>query len=148
MSHFKRNEEIRIICNASRQGLGAVLQHSQINGEWQPICFATRLLTDFEAKDFINELELLALVWAVEHFRNYVYGVQFKLISDHKALISVLKPNRGNKTISSRLTCWVDRLLPFNFEVVHAVGRTLGYLSRHPTELQGSTIKAETLWIE
>ena len=151
LSHFKRNQEIRIICDASKKGLGAVLQKSQTNGEWRPICFASRFLTDFESKYSINELELLAIVWAVEHFRNYVYGVQFKIISDHKALMSVLKPNRGNKTFSSRLTRWVDRLLPFDFEVVHVAGRTLGmadYLSRHPTELQGSSIKAETLWNE
>ena len=65
--------------------------------------------------------------------------------------MSVLKPNRGNKTCSSRKTKWVYRLLPFDFEVVHVAGRTLGmadYLSRHPTELQGSSIKAETLWNE
>ena len=151
LSHFKRNQEIRIICDASKQGLGAVSQQSQTNGEWRPICFASRFLSDFESKNFINEVELLAIVWAVEHFRNYVYGVHFKIISDHKALMSVLKPNRGNKTLSSRLTRWVDRLLPFDFEVVHVAGRTLGmadYLSRHPTELQGSSVKAETLWNE
>ena len=151
LSHFKRNQEIRIICDASKQGLGAVSQQSQTNGEWRPICFASRFLSDFESKNSINELELLAIVWAVEHFRNYVYGVHFKIISDHKALMSVLKPNRGNKTLSSRLTRWVDRLLPFDFEVVHVAGRTLGmadYLSRHPTELQGSSVKAETLWNE
>ena len=151
LSHFKRNKEIRIICDASKQGLGAVLQQSQETGEWKPICFASRFLTDFEAKYSINELELLAIVWAVEHFRNYVYGVQFKIVSDHKALASVLKPNRGNKTFSSRLTRWVDRLLPFDFQVVNVAGRMLGmadYLSRHPTELNGSTVKAETLWNE
>ena len=150
LSHFKRNQEIRIICDASKQGLGAVLQQIQNNGEWKPICFASRFLTNFEAKYSINELELLAIVWAVEHFKNYVYGVQFKIISDHKALMTALKPNRGNKTFSSRLTRWVDRLLPFDFEVVHVAGRTLGmadYLSRHPSELEGA-IKAETLWNE
>ena len=96
-------------------------------------------------------MELLAFVWAVEHFKNYVYGVQFKVISDHKALMSVLKPNRGNKPFSSRLTRWVDRLLPFEFDVVHVAGRTLGmadYLSRHPTELEGASLKAEALWKE
>ena len=151
LSHFKRNQENRIICDASKQGLGAVLQQNQNNGEWKPICFASRFLTNFEAKYSINELELLAIVWAVEHFKNYVYGVKFKIISDHKALMTVLKPNRGNKTFSSRLTRWVDRLLPFEFEVVHVAGRTLGmadYLSRHPSELEGASIKAETLWNE
>ena len=111
--------------------------------------FASRFLTDFEAKYSINELELLAVVWAVEHFKNYVYGIKFQVISDHKALSLVLRPNRGNKTFSSRLTRWVDRLLPFNFEVTHAPGSVLGfadYLSRHPSELKGATIQAEKLW--
>ena len=76
-------------------------------------------------------------------------SVKFQVISDHKALASVLRPNRGNKTFSSRLTRWVDRLLPFEFEVIHAPGRVLGfadYLSRHPTELKGTVVKAEKLW--
>ena len=77
--------------------------------------FRVEILTDFEAKYSINELEkILATVWAVDHFKSYVYGVHFKIISD-QALMSVLKPNRGNKTYSSRLTRWVDRLT-FNFK--------------------------------
>ena len=133
LSHFKRNQEIRFICDASKQGLGAVLQQNQSNREWKPICFASRFLTIFEAKYSINEVELLVIVWAVEHLKNFVFGVKFEIISDHKALMT--KPNRGNKTFSSRLTRWVDRLLPFEFEVVHVAGRTLGtadFLSRHP----------------
>ena len=128
--------------------MGAVLQQSQITGEWKPICFASKFLTEFEAKYSINELELLAIVWAVELFRNYVICVKFQILSDDKALMSVLKPNRGNTSFSSRLTIWVDRLLPFEFEVVNVPGRTLGmadYLSRHPIELQGVTVMAETL---
>ena len=135
LSHFKRTQEIRIKCDASKQGLGAVLQQSHINGEWKPICFASRFLSEFESKVSFNELELLTIVWAVEHYRNYVYGVQFKIIYDHIALMSVLKSNRRFKTFSSRLTRWVDRLLPFEFEVVNVAGSTLGmvgYLSRHP----------------
>ena len=75
LSHFERNQEIRIECDASKNGLGAVLQQSQSTGERKPICFASGFLTDFEANYSINELELLATVWAVEHFKNYVYGV-------------------------------------------------------------------------
>ena len=83
LSHFKRNQEIRIICDASKNGLGAVIHQNQSDNEWKLICFASRFLTDFEAKYSKNELELLAIVWAVEHFKNYVYGVQFKVVSDH-----------------------------------------------------------------
>ena len=94
-------------------------------------------------------MEILPIVWAVEHYKNYVYVVQFKVICDHKALMSVLETNRGNRTFSSRLTRWVDRQLQFEFEVLHVAGRTLEIahtLSRHPTLLEGAPVKAEILW--
>ena len=84
---------MRIICDASKKVLGAVLQQQQKNQKRKRVSFATRFLTDFEAKYSINELELLAVVWAIEHFKIYVYGVKFRIISYHKALASVLKPN-------------------------------------------------------
>ena len=80
MTHFKKHKKLRIICDASKHGLGAVLQQQQSNQEWKPVSFASRFLTDFESKYSINELELLAVVWAIEHFKNYVYGVKFQVI--------------------------------------------------------------------
>ena len=62
-----------------------VLQQKTDEG-WQATHFASRFLTTFEQKYSINELELLAVVWAIENIRNYVYGVQFEVKSDHKAL--------------------------------------------------------------
>ena len=50
LTHFNRNKEIRLICDASKQGLGAVLQQKQNKNEWKPNCFASRFLTDFEMK--------------------------------------------------------------------------------------------------
>ena len=55
-------------------------------------------------KHSIIDSELFAIVWAVASFKHYVNGVQFEIVSDHKAAMSVLKPNGGNKTVSSRLT--------------------------------------------
>ena len=58
------------------------------------------------------------------------------ILTDHKAIISALKTNRGNKTYQSRLTRWADRLLPFDFDIFHISGCKLGivdYLSRFPT---------------
>ena len=145
LTHFKKKKPLRIICDASKQALGAVLQQKEDMG-WKQISYASRFLTELEVKYSINELELLAVVWAIEHFKNYVYGENFDVVSDHKALQSVLKVNKGNETFSSRLTRWVDRLLPFDYSVIHALGRTIGladYLSRHPSDYCGSTVKAE-----
>ena len=65
---------------------------------WKPIAYITRFLTDLEAKYSINDLDLLPVVWAVEHFKNYVYGIEFQTVSDHKVLKSVLRANKSNKT--------------------------------------------------
>ena len=78
----------------------------------------------------------IAIVWSCEHFRNYLLGNHFVVLTDHKAIISALKTNRGNKTYQSRLTRWADRLLPFDFDIFHISGCKLGimdYLSRFQT---------------
>ena len=80
------------------------------NQEWKPVSFASRSLTDFESKYTIDELELLAVAWAIEHSKNYMYGIKFQVISGYKSLSSVFGPNCGNKTHSSRLTRLVDSL--------------------------------------
>ena len=58
------------------------------------------------------------------------------MLTDHKAIFSTLSENYNNKSYQSRLSRWADRLLPFDFEVTHVPGVTLGivdYLSRYPT---------------
>ena len=88
-----------------------------------------------EKKYSTNELELLAVVWSVDRFKHYLLGKEFVIATDHKALVSALDEIRSNKTYQSRLTGWVDRLLPYQFKVVHIPGKDMGivdYLSRDP----------------
>ena len=48
LNHFKRTCPLRIICDDSKAGLGAVLQQEE-NGEWKPLSFASRFLPELEA---------------------------------------------------------------------------------------------------
>ena len=80
-------------------------------------------------------MELLAVVWSVDRFKHYLLGKEFVIATDHKALVSALDENKSNKTYQSRLTRWVDRLLPYQFKVIHIPGKDMGmvdYLSRDP----------------
>ena len=122
MYHYDQGRNSRVKCDASHSGLGAALEQEIKNDVWVPIAFASRFLNDQEKKYSTNELELLAIVWSCEHFRNYLLGSHFVVLMDHKAIISALKTNRGNKTHQSRLTRWADRLLPFDFDVFHISG--------------------------
>ena len=119
----------------STKRLGATLWQKQKTGDIKPIGFASRYLSDTEKKYAINELELLAVVWGLEHFRLYIYGKPIKLLTDHQALEPLIKRNRSNKTYSARLTRWLDRLAHFDINIKHIAGKHLAltdYLSRNP----------------
>ena len=59
------------------------------------------------------------------------------MITDHRTLLSIMKEHRSNKSYNSRLTRWVDRLLPFQFDIEHLPGAKMGlvdYISRNPSQ--------------
>ena len=135
-SHYNPQLETRVKCDASRSGLGAALELLTVDG-WKPIAFASRFLNSCEERYSLNELELLGVVWSTEYFKNYLYGKHFKVITDHRALLSIMKEHRSNKSYNSRLTRWVDRLLPFQFDNEHLPGAKMGlvdYFSRNPSQ--------------
>ena len=135
-THFNPTLETRIKCDASRQGLGAALEQLDCEG-WKTVAFASRFLNNNEERYSINELELLGVVLAIEYFKYYLFGKTFTVLTDHRALLSVLKSHRSNKSYNSRLTCWIDRLLPFYFIIEHIPGTRMGlvdYISRQPNQ--------------
>ena len=77
------------------------------------------------------------MVWSVEYFKYYLFGKSFTIITDHRALLSIMKEHRSNKPYNSRLTRWIDRLLPFDFNIEHIPGAKMGlvdYISRQPNQ--------------
>ena len=114
-----------ITTDASTKGIGATLWQEKDNGDLKSIAFASRFLSDTEKQYAINELELLAVVWGLEHFRLYIYGKPVKLLTDHQALEPPIKRNRSNKIYSARLTRWLDRLAHFTIKVNHIAGKHL-----------------------
>ena len=136
LAHYNSNYPNVMKTDASTKSLGATLWQKKPDENLKPISFASRFLSDTEKKYAINELELLAVVWGLEHFRLYVYGKPIKLLTDHQALESLIKRNRSNTTYNAWLTRWLDRLAHFNNNVNHIAGKHLAltdYLSRNPS---------------
>ena len=135
-SHYNPQRETRVKCDASRSGLETTLEQLTVDG-WKPIAFASRFLNSSEERYNVNELELLGVVWSIGYFKNDLYGKHITVITNHRALLSIMKENRLNKSYNSRLTRWVDRLLLFQFDIEHLPGAKMGlvdYLSRHPSQ--------------
>ena len=94
--------ETRTKCDASRKNLGCALEQRTPNG-WHTVVFESRF-NSVEDRYSINELELLEVVWSVEHFKYYPYGKPFTVITDHRALLSLMRENRTHKSNNSQLT--------------------------------------------
>lgn len=67
-------------------GLGAVLTQVDDEGREFVVAYASRSNNIAESKYSSYEGECLATVWAVAHFRCYLYDNLFTLVTDHQPL--------------------------------------------------------------
>ena len=88
--HFNTDLEKLIKRDASCNGLGCALEQRTPNG-LHNVAFASQFLNSVDDRYSINELELLGVVWSVEHFKYYLYGKPFTAITDHRALLSIMR---------------------------------------------------------
>lgn len=118
--------------DASDTALGAVLSQIQDKIE-KPIAFASRTLNDTESRYATNEKEALAIIWAVNKFKPYLYGTKFTLITDHKPLTFIKSSDKNAKILRWRLD-----LENYDYEVKYREGKTnvvADALSRRPEEI-------------
>ena len=86
--HTPRNDEIFCVKTdaATTEGIGGVLTQRDVDGKERVIAFYGRRLTPAENNYTVTEIELLAAVACIKHWRAYLWGRHFKLIVDHAAL--------------------------------------------------------------
>lgn len=85
LGYFDSADETELYVDASPVGLGAVLVQ-RYRGSPRIICFASKGLTAAERVYPQTQREALAVVWAVEKFYLYLFGLRFTIFTDHKTL--------------------------------------------------------------
>ena len=74
-----------LMCDASDYAIGAVLGQ-RIEKLSHVIYYASRTLNDAQMNYSTTEKELLAIVFALEKFRQYLVGVKVVVYTDHAAI--------------------------------------------------------------
>ncbi|KMQ85487.1 pol [Lasius niger] len=70
---YNPDARTRVVADASPVGIGCVLAQEQ-KQQWRVISYASWSLTDYERKYSQTEKEALALVYACERFKYWLFG--------------------------------------------------------------------------
>lgn len=127
---FQEGLPIELHTDASTLGFGCVL--IQIKERRQHVIgYFSQRTTKAESNYHSYELETLAVVRSVKHFRHYLYGRKFTIVTDCNAL----KASRYKQELLPRVHRWWSFLQNYGFEVEHRKGERLkhvDFFSRNP----------------
>lgn len=117
--------------DASSLGYGAVLMQIGKEGRRRAVAYFSKVTVGAEPRYHSYELETLAVVKALQHFRHYLIGKHFKVVTDCNAL----KMTQHKKDLLPRVARWWMYLQDFDFTLEYRKGLFMphaDYLSRNP----------------
>ncbi|GJW36258.1 putative reverse transcriptase domain-containing protein [Tanacetum coccineum] len=97
------NDDFVIYCDASHQGLGAVLMQRE-----KVIAYASQQFKPREENYTTHDLELGAVVFALKIWRQYMYGIKCTVFTHHKSLQHILDQKELNMRQRRRLELLAD----------------------------------------
>ena len=114
--------------------MGAILSQYQDDQKLYPVAYASRSVSTTEANYAITDLETLAIVWAVTHFRYYLYEHNVTVITDHTAVKATL----GAPNLTGKHARWWSKVYGSGIKqinIIHRAGKKnlhADCLSRQP----------------
>ncbi|XP_046868775.1 uncharacterized protein LOC124461278 [Drosophila willistoni] len=126
---------------------------STLNKAVKPHCHQipaiNTLLASMEAERNYAQIdrEAIALVAGVKKFHNYVYGLTFTLITDHRPLLGIFTTSKAiPNIISNQMLRRSLFLSAYTFELVHRSGLKMGnadFLSRCPLSAASDAVSTD-----
>ena len=117
--------------------MGAVLAQVQ-DGNKRAICCASKAFSKSQTIYSATKREILAIVAFTRHFKHYLLGRKFKIVTDHRAL-QCLHNFKDPDGLTAR---WLEKTAAFDYDVQHRPRKNIGHvdgLSRIPVVNQVTT---------
>ena len=111
-------QQFIVYTDACDEGLGAVLCQNDQAKKCRPVAFYSKKLTKAERKYATGENELMAIVFAMGHFKVYLYGREFIVRTDHPPLQWL----KNLTSPSTRLARWLLMVRQFEFKIEFVSG--------------------------
>lgn len=134
LSIFDPKLTTEVHTDASSKGYGAVLIQSHDDGKKHVVGYYSQTTKGAESRYHSYELETLAVVKALQHFRHYLIGISFKVVTDCNAL----KSTERKKDLLPRVVRWWVYLQDFTFTIEYRKGAAMphvDYLSRNAIQV-------------
>lgn len=90
----------------SGTGIGAALLQAVDSCKHRLLAFTSGVLTGAGSCYLVADLEALANVWSLRHFRELIYGYQVVVHTDHQAVAGSFKGNE----LTGRVARWLEIL--------------------------------------
>ena len=115
---YDKTLPVKLSCDASSYGVGAVLSHEFPDKTERPIAYASHTLSKSEKNYSQLDKEGLAIIFGLNKFRQYLFGRKFTLCTDNKALSYMFDRKAEIPTLAaSRIARWTLKLAEYDYDI-------------------------------
>ncbi|CAK1597933.1 unnamed protein product [Parnassius mnemosyne] len=138
---------VEVHTDASKMGIGAILMQRH-NDAVHPVAYYSRQTSPEEQRFHSYELETLALVTALQKFRVYLLGTNFKAVTD----CSAIRNTMNKRDLVPRVARWWISMQEYDFTIEYRPGNKMAYvdaLSRNPirTDVHNNENRIDVLFV-
>nr|VZI50019.1 unnamed protein product [Spirometra erinaceieuropaei] len=120
LAHPRSDAQLTHMTDASSTAVGASLQQS-VSGVLQPLAFFSKKLSPAETRYSVFGRELLAVYLSIRHFRHFLEGREFVVLTGHKPLVFALRASPDR--YSPREIRHLDFISQFSCDIQHVHGK-------------------------
>jgi hypothetical protein len=113
------SKSFNIFSDASDFAVAGILTQTSDDGEDRPIAFASLKLSCTQQRWGTVEREAFAAIWSLQKFKQWIFGSEVTLYSDHNPLTFLTESSPK----SSKLMRWSLALQEFNVKFKYKPGR-------------------------